>query len=168
LHDGDVVILQSAGGGGYGDPLERPAERVAEDVHEGYVSAGHAREMYGVALAADGSVDTVETAVLRRHIAAARLYLTVRDRREPLYAAGRYSRHRICPLHPDDAASLGIGDGDIVELVGQGGPALRAWAVIDRGVERGTVPLDGIGRSIVGVKPGKALHVRKLRNCLVT
>ena len=27
LHAGDLVVLRSAGGGGYGDPLERPAER---------------------------------------------------------------------------------------------------------------------------------------------
>jgi len=168
LHDGDVVILQSAGGGGYGDPLERPAERVAEDVREGYISAGHAREMYGVVLAAAGAVDAPATAALRRQIAAARLYLTVTDRSELLYADGRYSRHRICPLHPDDAAALAIGDGDIVELVGNSGPALRAWAVIDPAIERGTMPLDGIGQGIVGAKPGAALHLRKLRNCAVT
>ena len=46
-----------AGGGGYGDPLKRPIERVAEDVREGYVSAAHAREVYGVVLAADRSLE---------------------------------------------------------------------------------------------------------------
>lgn len=35
-------------GGGYGDPLEREAERVCEDVLERYVTVAHAREVYGV------------------------------------------------------------------------------------------------------------------------
>ena len=38
LRQDDVVVLQSAGGGGYGDPLEREPEAVRDDVAEGYVS----------------------------------------------------------------------------------------------------------------------------------
>src|SRR5262249_60471436 len=41
---GDVVVMQSAGGGGFGDPLTRDPERVAADVRGGYVSAARARE----------------------------------------------------------------------------------------------------------------------------
>ena len=48
LEAGDVIVLQSAGGGGYGDPLERAPDLVLEDVEEGYVSADAARELYGV------------------------------------------------------------------------------------------------------------------------
>ena len=36
------------GGGGWGDPLERPAERVAADVAEGLVSAEGALRDYGL------------------------------------------------------------------------------------------------------------------------
>ncbi len=61
-----------------------------------------------------------------------------------------------------------MGDGAIVELVGKGGPALRAWAVIDRAIERGTVPLDPIGASIVGAAPGDLLCVRPLRHVTVS
>ncbi len=168
LRAGDTVILQSAGGGGYGDPLNRPPEQVAEDVREGYVTADHAREMYGVALTTEGGVDAAATEALQREIRASRLSLTARSQPDPLFAAGRYSRHRICPLHPDDAATLGIADGAIVELVGKGGPALRAWAVIDEAIEHGAVPLDPIGASIVGVKPGEALYVRPLRRVTVS
>src|SRR5437879_11872496 len=32
--DGDVLVLQSAGGGGYGDPIERAPEQVAAAVRE--------------------------------------------------------------------------------------------------------------------------------------
>jgi N-methylhydantoinase B len=45
------------GGGGYGDPYKRPAGKVAQDVTLGLVSAKAARELYGVALTADGAVE---------------------------------------------------------------------------------------------------------------
>ena len=47
---GDVIVIQGAGGGGHGDPLERDAEQVLGDVAEGYVSIDAARETYGVVL----------------------------------------------------------------------------------------------------------------------
>ena len=49
--------LELPGGAGFGDPFERPAERVAEDVRNGLVSMASARDDYGVALRSDGSVD---------------------------------------------------------------------------------------------------------------
>ena len=48
LPDGTVVSLRSAGGGGYGDVGGRDPARVAEDVHDGYVTAATARAVYGV------------------------------------------------------------------------------------------------------------------------
>jgi N-methylhydantoinase B len=48
LKPGDVVTIDAAGGGGYGNPLEREPERVERDVMEGYVSLEKAREDYGV------------------------------------------------------------------------------------------------------------------------
>jgi N-methylhydantoinase B len=47
---GDVVVMDAAGGGGYGDPLEREAELVESDVMDGYVSVERAREDYGVVI----------------------------------------------------------------------------------------------------------------------
>ena len=37
LREGDLVIVETAGGGGYGPPAERPAELVERDRQEGYV-----------------------------------------------------------------------------------------------------------------------------------
>jgi N-methylhydantoinase B len=45
---GDLFWRPSAGGGGFGDPLERDPERVREDVTDGYVSVERARLDYGV------------------------------------------------------------------------------------------------------------------------
>ncbi|MEJ0070730.1 MAG: hydantoinase B/oxoprolinase family protein [Pseudomonadota bacterium] len=162
MRAGDMVVLQSAGGGGYGDPLDRPVDQVETDIREGYVTAARARHSYGVVLGKDDKLDEAATAALRRDIRARRVHLAVTDKNQPLYADGRYSRYRICPLHPADAGLLGVAPREIVELVGRGGPALRAWVVLDATVARGTVPLDGLGRSVVGVKAGDSLYVRPL------
>jgi N-methylhydantoinase B len=44
---GDRICLVTPGGGGYGDPHERDAAALAEDVAEGYVSAAAAAKSYG-------------------------------------------------------------------------------------------------------------------------
>ena len=48
LKKGDALRLRSGGGGGYGDPRQRPAEKVAYDVAQGYISIESARRDYGV------------------------------------------------------------------------------------------------------------------------
>jgi N-methylhydantoinase B len=57
LERGRHVRLETPGGGGYGDPLEREPEAVRRDVMRGFVSAAAAETDYGVAFAPDGSVD---------------------------------------------------------------------------------------------------------------
>ncbi|TDV11457.1 hydantoinase B/oxoprolinase family protein [Paraburkholderia caballeronis] len=48
VHRGDRVVVQPAGSGGYGDPLERERERVLADIADGYVSEEAARRLYRV------------------------------------------------------------------------------------------------------------------------
>jgi N-methylhydantoinase B/oxoprolinase/acetone carboxylase alpha subunit len=48
VHGGDLIRIVSPGGGGYGNPGERPKEAVRLDVRNRYVSAEMARELYGV------------------------------------------------------------------------------------------------------------------------
>ena len=50
LNKNDHIIMWTAGGGGYGDPLERPAEQVLSDVLDLKVSLAAAREDYGVVI----------------------------------------------------------------------------------------------------------------------
>jgi N-methylhydantoinase B len=47
---GDVVTMDAAGGGGFGNPFEREPELVENDVADGYVSIERAREDYGVVI----------------------------------------------------------------------------------------------------------------------
>ncbi len=48
LNEGEAFRLRSGGGGGFGPALERPVEKVAADVQQGYVSAKLAEQAYGV------------------------------------------------------------------------------------------------------------------------
>jgi N-methylhydantoinase B len=69
---GTLVRVETTGGGGWGDPLEREPERVALDVLQGKVSARAAREAYGVVLVADSDdeprIDAAATRALRTEL----------------------------------------------------------------------------------------------------
>jgi N-methylhydantoinase B len=63
---GDLVGLETAGGGGWGPPEARDPEAVLRDVLDGKVSASGARELYRVAVdVAGGRIDVAGTAALR-------------------------------------------------------------------------------------------------------
>lgn len=68
---GDVMAYYSPNGGGYGSPLDRPAQQVLEDVLDGFYSAEHARSTYGVVLDLDAEqVDLQATAAMRGNLRA--------------------------------------------------------------------------------------------------
>jgi N-methylhydantoinase B len=47
LEPGERLELELPGGGGWGDPLERPRELVENDLQQGLVTPRHARSVYG-------------------------------------------------------------------------------------------------------------------------
>ncbi|HCI85332.1 MAG TPA: hypothetical protein DHV68_00665 [Dehalococcoidia bacterium] len=66
LKPGDVISYRTSGGGGYGSPKNREPEAVLSDVLQGKISAGRARERYGVAVDIQSqTVDKTETERLR-------------------------------------------------------------------------------------------------------
>ncbi|GAA4978822.1 hydantoinase B/oxoprolinase family protein [Yinghuangia aomiensis] len=69
LAAGDCHVVELGGGGGFGPPHERPAERVLADVRADYVSAEAALELYAVAVVKDHEgvwrIDEEATAALR-------------------------------------------------------------------------------------------------------
>jgi N-methylhydantoinase B len=76
VRKGDIVRVETGGGGGYGPPFDRPAATVLEDVLGGLVSVTAAREEYGVVIYGD-TIDAQATAILR-------------DRRPPVRAFHRH------------------------------------------------------------------------------
>ena len=80
LEDGERWVCVSSGGGGYGDPLQREPQLVADDVRDELVPPEAARDVYGVALVRDGHhvrVDEEKTEALRAELAAAREEMAV-------------------------------------------------------------------------------------------
>lgn len=69
---GDVIEFRWAGGGGYGDPLQRLPERVIADVRRSVISDRHAQEVYGVIIR-DNELDINGTKVLRQKLTEERL-----------------------------------------------------------------------------------------------
>ena len=68
--DGRIVNL-TGGGGGWGNPFERASSAVAEDVKQGFVSVGKAKDDYGVVVDPKTfAVDESATAALRSKVGA--------------------------------------------------------------------------------------------------
>ncbi|MGV0806615.1 hydantoinase B/oxoprolinase family protein [Mycolicibacterium setense] len=65
LKPGERIVSYSAGGGGYGDPLDRDSELVLSDLIDGRISARAALDAYGVVII-DGAVDEAATTAERQ------------------------------------------------------------------------------------------------------
>lgn len=158
----DVVSMESAGGGGYGDPLKRPAEQVAEDVRNGFVSPERARDGYGVILTADGSVDQAVTTARRAELDGARFRIrVVADDGVEAYT-GLKGKRRVLELSPAAAARLGVREDGLLEMLGRHPAPLRAWARIRPEAADDAVRLDAFGRQVLGVADGDTIILRAL------
>ena len=47
LSKNDRVVIETAGGGGYGNPIKRSRDQVADDLRNGKVSPDRAKSVYG-------------------------------------------------------------------------------------------------------------------------
>ena len=65
LTAGTVVRIRTTGGGGWGDPLDRPVDEVLRDIAWRKVSVAGARDDYGVVVTDDGTADEAATEALR-------------------------------------------------------------------------------------------------------
>jgi hypothetical protein len=69
---GDVHVFYGPCGGGFGEPLERPATKVLDDVLDGFCTVEHARIAYGVIVDAGAeAVDEAATTALRERLRGA-------------------------------------------------------------------------------------------------
>ena len=156
----DTVIMRSAGGGGYGDPLTRDPMSVCRDVAEGLVSRTRAADVYGVVLDDDGNVDSAASEAARTTLAAARYRArVVADEALDPYVGAR-GRRRTVRLSPAMAARLAVAEDDLAELIGANPAPLRAWVTVDAGHGDDTVRLDPFGRKALGVEHGDTVVLR--------
>lgn len=71
LQKGDIISVRTPGAGGYGNPYQRPLNKVLEDVENGYVTQRQAESEYGVTvenLEGSWKIDYDKTQLLRRDI----------------------------------------------------------------------------------------------------
>lgn len=144
----DVIVACTAGGGGYGNPLQRDPWLVASEVALGLLSPEAARRHYGIVTDLRGLLDTEATAALRA--TAARTPHRLQIVADADSCTGELGRHRRFRLNPRTGLRLGAGPGDLVELLGAHPTPLRGWVEIDRGVARDSVPVDGWGQRLLG------------------
>ncbi len=158
LQPGDLFIMESSGGGGFGDALARDPVRVAADLAEGYVTSTAAEPTYGVVLRA-GTIDADATIARRQALLAARV-------RVPLVAVADLdvSQGRAVRLSAATAARLGVTAGAIVELVNPRGAPLRGWVT-------GLTPGDGeraevspVVLRMLGLGDGAEVEVRPVHS----
>ena len=64
MKQGDVIRMVTGGGGGYGNPLERPQKDILDEVRADYLTVEQAREEYGVVIE-DHQIDEEATSILR-------------------------------------------------------------------------------------------------------
>lgn len=161
LRKGAAYVMQSAGGGGYGDPLERDAQRVADDAAAGYVSPAQARDVYGVILSDQCVVDAAATGAQRQALRTARTHIAIVADESPAYA-GIKGRHRLLRVSERLAATHALVDKRLVELIGRNAAPLRAWVAIDANAAHDALPLDAFARRVLGVTAGETVQLRRL------
>jgi N-methylhydantoinase B len=157
LELGDVLLMESSGGGGFGDPLERDPARIVADVSEGYVTPGAAEAVYGVILR-DGVSDDAATAARRLQLRGARLRVRV--------VAGNgldVERGRAVRLSTEIIGRLGVTHGAVLEFVNPRGAPLRAWIASVDASRRDGAPvaeLAPIALRMLAVDEGAEVEVR--------
>ena len=159
---GSAIIIRSAGGGGYGDPLARDPRRVADDLNEGYISAASAHDLYGLVLDAKGSVEAAATVVRRQEIRNARVWLRVVASDHDGYEKGLWSSRRIFRIAPADASRLSLQENSLAEIDAEHAAPLRGWIRIDPPLEPGTFPLDSRALGILKIKSGASIVMRPI------
>jgi N-methylhydantoinase B len=156
LRTGDIVREETAGGGGYGDRLKREPEKVLADVLDGYLTESEAEHRYGV-IVESGIVGSVATAAKRSELAKMKISVLLELANEELTDGPR--RQFIVP--EGLASKLGIGAGDLIELVTGRGSPLRAWARFGGSGE--TVVVSPSSLDILDVTPGDRVQIRAAR-----
>ena len=157
LQIGDVVRMETSGGGGYGDPLARAPERVQADVALGYLDRDQAAERYGVVIDVDGNVESAATQELRDRLRASRVQAPVTLANESDLDGPR----RRIRLPADLARRLGVDGGALVEIATPAcGAALRGWAEI---ADRADLALSAEALAALGAEAGDTVEVRAVR-----
>lgn len=125
-------MMQTAGGGGFGDPSLRDPALVRRDVAFGYVSEPAAAKTYRNGKPVKLRVERVNgsTSSIKRRVVVA----------------------------PSTATRTGLEPDALVELLSDG-PSLRAWVTLDERISDDRVGLDAEALEILGASNAQAITV---------
>ena len=157
LRRDDLVISESSGGGGYGDPLDRSLNDIQHDLQQGYITQEAARDVYG-AIFAGGLIDAAATAARRDELRARRVHVTVVI--EPGNA--RIGQLRVGRIGPETARRAGLVTGAVGEILDSRGAPLRFWARVDGRCAEETVSLGPASAGLGGIIGGARVRLRAL------
>jgi len=160
LQTDDVVREESAGGGGFGDPLERDTDLVQEDARLGYINPRQADVRYGVILQTDGSVDVEATKRRRQELRDERVHVAVQASNKEMFSDAK----REFMLPPDIAQKLSVDEGDLVELVAGTGPLVRGWARIGETGGDAPVMIGASAFDLLKAAPGGYAEIRRVES----
>ncbi len=156
LQPGDMVRMETAGGGGWGEPTERDPAVVAADVAVGFTSKDFARERFGVVMTDSGGVDERATLRRRQELQETRVMLPIVVADEDLYQGAR----RIFEISPAAAKLLRVRDGALCEIINPYGPSLRGWARVVAHALDGVLHLGPFGRAVLRCEAGSRFELR--------
>lgn len=157
---GDIIIMRSAGGGGYGNPFERPFDEVSADVAKGYLSVEGAERDYGVIVSEDGTIDEAASTTLREERCVAHGIQAPVVESTDICEYDEFKR--VVSLHPAMAEVGGFTDGDVIEIVTSAGAPLKAWLTIDEAAPAEAVQLGPVGRDMLNLSAGESVTLRRL------
>lgn len=157
LKEDDLVVSESSGGGGFGDPLDRNIAALEADLRQGYITKTHAEQSYG-AVFTGLAIDHDATAVHRQ---------TLKDKR-PIARVVRSEKLRspeglrVCAIGRTDAAGAKLVTGDVVELIKGNGAPLRCWVKVRDDIASKTVELAPDSISLAGILENDEVQLRPL------
>jgi N-methylhydantoinase B len=157
LRRGDIVREQTSGGGGWGDPLKRDPALVAEDVRQGHLDRPEVEERYGVVLTDAGKVDAAQTEAKRSALRSARrqFLLQVADDDDA-------PKRRMAYTSPQSLTDLQLSDGDLIEIVRDDAPLIRAWIKSDTKMSANIIRVATDAARILRSQTGDPVRVRSV------
>ena len=158
LTKGDIVCSLTAGGGGYGDPLDRDPEAVREDVIEGYVTLDSAMKVYGVVIdGKDFSLDKEATRKQRERLREQKRTFAVESYGAPLFLKGMKG----VLLNREERAAFH--SGDLVEIhYEQSAVPYRARVILKSAIKSKHALVDDETGQMMGIRKGDVITLINL------
>ena len=162
MQPGDLLIMESSGGGGFGDPLDRDPALVATDLAEGYVTPAAAETSYGI-ISRGATIDATASTARRAELRANRIHVSL--------AAGpdlEGERGRSIRLDADSASRLRVALHAVVEIVNFSGAPLRAWvtSIVPGNLRRAEVSPDAM--RMLELADGVHVEIRAVHSGILT